>query len=90
MGPPAVAPYCSNDGGGFATGGDGWKKFFAVSMVSRPKAYPVPWMKLVPAFSPRLTCTPGLHPNSALGFCWMLNSWMASMGRSVAASPAGA
>src|ERR1700719_660955 len=44
-------------------------------------------MLFVPDFTPTLITEPGSHPYSALGFCSVLNSWMASMGRSEDASP---
>ena len=30
---------------------------------------------------------PGFQPYSALGFCWVLNSWIASIGRDDEVSP---
>src|ERR1700682_972887 len=45
-------------------------------------------MVLVPDLMPTLTTAPGFQPYSARGFCWVLNSSMASIGSIVPASPA--
>src|ERR1700722_6407420 len=46
-------------------------------------------MLLVPDLTPTLTTAPGFHPYSALGFSMVLNSWIESTGRIVAASVIG-
>ena len=43
---------------------------------------------LVPDFSATLVTEPGFQPNSALGFCCVVNSWIVSIANSEAASPA--
>src|SRR5215831_1326400 len=96
IGPPNEPPNCSSERGFFGAGD--WlnahgllaqlKKLRASIAPSRPKANAVPCRLLVPDLRPTLTTAPGFQPYSAGGFSWMLNSWIASIGRMVAESPA--